>query len=255
MNQCVDGLGDCLAAADGDIAVRERSLQVLFGMFRFNLDIGGYGLGEAAEDFMLELATDEEKRTIVGWVRSAMLAATGKYDDYARREFGRFLLDLTTETDSLADDAFLEICRESGRVDDLVDRLLTLERLAEALAEADRAGDSDLPALAEIFRTHGYDRRFELLVVKRIETTRVDGLVEWLQARYEERGELAEGSGSAPNDARQRPDIDRSGCHGSSGAWAAGMHHARSCWPSGPLPGNTACWPTSSWKKAKLTGR
>ena len=209
MNQCVDGLGNCLAAADGDVAVRERSLQALFGMFRFNLDIGGYGLGEAAEDFMLELATDEEKNTIVGWVRSAMLAATGKYDDYARREFGRFLLDLTTETDSLADDAFLEICRKSGRVDDLVDRLLTLERLAEALAEADRAGDSDLPALAEIFRTHGYDRRFELLVVKRIETTRVDGLVEWLQARYEERGELAEALVLAQRLLDQRPDLDR----------------------------------------------
>ena len=36
-----------------------------------------------------------------------MLAATGKYDDYQRQEFGRFLLDL--ETDDLDDDDFLEI--------------------------------------------------------------------------------------------------------------------------------------------------
>ncbi|MYD88938.1 MAG: hypothetical protein F4Y08_01170 [Caldilineaceae bacterium SB0662_bin_9] len=139
IHQCVDGLGDCLAAGDRDVAVRERALQTLFEMYRFHADIGQFGLTEGAEDFMLELTTGEEKRVLAGWVRAAMLAATGKYDDYQCQEYGRFLLDL--ETGHLDDDAFLEFCRESGRLEDLVDRLLTLGRLDEALADAGRAGD------------------------------------------------------------------------------------------------------------------
>ncbi len=49
-----------------------------------------------------------------------------------------------------------------------------------------------MPALAGIFRKYGYDRRLEPLLVKRVETTREDSLVERLMNRYEERGELAE---------------------------------------------------------------
>ena len=207
IHQCVDGLADCLAAGDGDVAVRKRALQALFEMYRFHADIGQFGLAEVAEDFMLELATGEEKSAMAGWVRAAMRAATGEYDDYQRREYGRFLLDL--ETDHLDDDAFLEIYRESGRLNDLVVHLLTLGRLDEALAEAGRAGDSDLLTLAGIFSKHGCGRILEPLLVKRIETTRVDGLVEWLKERYQERGELAEALVLAQRLLEQRPNLDR----------------------------------------------
>ena len=189
IHQCVDGLADCLAAGDGDVAVRERALQALFEMYRFHADIGQFGLTEGAEDYMLELTTGEEKRVLAGWVRAAMPEGN-RHDEFRRQEYDRFLLDL--ETDHLDDDAFLEFCRESGRLEDSVDRLLMLGRLDEALADAGRAGDSDLPALAGIFRKCGYDRRLEPLLVKRVETTREDSLVEWLMNRYEERGELAE---------------------------------------------------------------
>ena len=204
MNQCTDGLGDCLGAADGDVAVRERALQALFAMYRFNLDIGGYGFGDDPEAFMLELTTDEEKNTIAGWVRTAMQTATGPYDDHKRRAYSGLLLALEADLD---DDAFLEICRENGRWADLVDRLLVLERLGEALAEAERAGDSDLLTLAGVFRQHGYDRRLESLVIKRIETTHNHGLTAWLKDRYEERGELDEALVLAHRMLEQRPDL------------------------------------------------
>ena len=206
VNRCVQGLGNCLAAGDGDAAAREKALQVLLEIFRLDFDYGG-SAGEAAEELILKHATADEKRVVAGWARTSMLAATGPYDDYQRRAYGGLLLDL--EEDHLDDDAFLEICRESGLLDALVDRLLTMGQLDEALAEAGRAGDSDLLTLAEVFSAHGHGRRLEPLVAKRIETTSIDGLVMWLKDQHEERGELAEALVLAKQLLEQHPGLAR----------------------------------------------
>ena len=42
-------------------------------------------------------------------------------DEYQRRAIGSFLLDL--EADELDDEAYLRLCRETGRAVELVDRL------------------------------------------------------------------------------------------------------------------------------------
>ena len=200
--RCVQGLGNCLTAEDGNAAARENALQALVEICRWDSDYGGYA-GKDAEDLILKHATADEKRVVAGWARTAMLAATGQYDSYRRKAYGGFLLEL--EDDHLDDDAFLEICRESGRLDDLVDRLLTLGRLDEALAEADPARDSDLLTLAGIFGVHGHGRRLEPLVAKRIETTRHYGLLTWLKDQHEARGDLAEGPGPGQTVARTTP--------------------------------------------------
>ena len=202
VNRCVQGLGNCLAAGDGDAAAREKALQVLLEIFRLDYHYGG-SAGEDAEDLILKHATADEKRVVAHWVRTSMLSADG----YQRRAYGGLLLDL--EADHLDDDAFLEICRESGLLDDLVDRLLTMGQLDEALAEAGRAGDLDLLTLAEIFSAHGHGRRLEPLVAKRIETTPIDGLVMWLKDQHEERGELAEALVLAKQLLEQHPGLAR----------------------------------------------
>ncbi|MYC62928.1 MAG: hypothetical protein F4X16_08865 [Caldilineaceae bacterium SB0661_bin_34] len=205
VNRCIQGLGNCLTAEDGNAAARENALQALFEIFRLDLNYGGYGMGDEAEGLILEHADDDEKRVVAGWARTAMQAATGEYDSFRRRSYGSILLDL--EADHLDDDAFLEICRESGLLDDLVDRLLTLGRLDEALAEAGRAGDMELLTLAGLFGAHGHGRRLEPLVAERIETTRIDGLIAWLKEQHEERGELDEALVLAQQLLEQRQDL------------------------------------------------
>ena len=205
VNRCVQGLGNCLTAEDGNAAARENALQALFEIFRLDLDYGGYGFADEVDELILEHADDDEKRVVAGWARTAMQAATGEYDGFRRRSYGSILLDL--EADRLDGDAFLEICRESGLLDDLVDRLLTLGRLDEALAEAGRAGDMELLTLAGLFGAHGHGRRLGPLVVERIETTRIDGLTAWLKEQHEERGELAEALVLAKQLLEQRQDL------------------------------------------------
>ena len=187
--RCVQGLGNCLVDGDGDTVAREKALQVLLEIFSLDFYYGG-SAGENAADLILKHATVDEKRVVAGWVRTAMLAAPGRYDNHQRQAYGSILLDL--EADHLDDEAFLEICRDSGRLLDLVDRLLALGRLDEALAEAGPTRDWDLLTLTRIFGAHGHGRRLEPLVAKRIETTHEHGLTEWLKDQHAERGDLAE---------------------------------------------------------------
>ena len=205
VDRCVEGLGYCLAGAGDDAAARERTLRALFEIYRFDVDYGGVGLGEAAPDLILEHATAEEKRAVAGWVRAAMPQGNSWSDNYHRQVYGRFLLDL--QMADLDDASFLRICRESGRLADLVDRLLTLGRLDEAISESELAGDYELLTLADIFCEHCYAERVEPLLVKRIETSQDHRLVEWLKERYRDRGELAEALPLAKQLLQARPNL------------------------------------------------
>ena len=205
VNRCVEGLGSCLADGCDDAAVRERSLQSLFDIYRFDVQYGGVGLGEAAPDLILEQANEEERKVVAGQVRAAMPQGNGWSDGYHRKEYGRFLLRL--EMAHLDDAAFLSICRESGLLADLVGRLLTTGRMEEAIAEAKPAGDYELLTLAEVFREHGYGQSVEPLLAERIETGGDRRLVEWLKERHKERGELADALGLAQRLLEQRPNL------------------------------------------------
>ena len=207
LDQCVEGLGYCLAGGGDAAADRERLLQTLFEIYRFDVDYGGVGLGESAPDLILEHATGAEKRAVAGWVRAAMPEGNSWGDNYNRQVYGRFLLDL--EMADLDDASFLSICRESGRLADLVGRLLTLGRLDEAISEAELAGDYELLTLADIFREHGCAQSVEPLLVKRIETSQDHRLVEWLKERHQERGEPAEALALAKQLLQARPYLAR----------------------------------------------
>ena len=207
VEQCVEGLANCLAAGGEDSVVREQTLRTLFDIYRFDMDSGGIGLAEGAPDLILEHATDEEKRAVAGWVRAAMAGGSGWSDKYRRQAHGRFLLDL--EKSHLDDDGFLGICRECGLATELVDRLLTLGRLNEAISETELAGDYDLLILADVFRRRGYGPSVEPLLVRRIETSRDDRLMEWLMVRHRDRGELAEALALAKRLLRARPYLAR----------------------------------------------
>lgn len=197
VDQCVEGLGHCLAGGGDNATDRERSLQTLFEVYRFDLDSGGIELGKPAPGLILEHATAAEKRIVAGWVQAAMAQGSGRSHNYRRQAHGCFLMDL--EMDDLDDDAFLNACRESG--------LLTLGRLDEAISEAELAGDHQLLILAEVFRDHGCADSVEPLLVQRIETSPDHRLMEWLKARHKERGELSEALNLTRQPLRARPNL------------------------------------------------
>ena len=68
---------------------------------------------------------------------------------WRRETFGGLLLNL--EEDTLDDETYLRICRETGRTGDVVERLLTLGRVDEARREVAQTSDYALLELVDVF--------------------------------------------------------------------------------------------------------
>lgn len=189
VNECVTGLGSSLSAAR-DPGQREVILRVLFDIYRWDVDFGGVGIGDEAPDIMLAQATPEERERIAAWVRAALPAGGSRIEDYRRQRYGGFLLAL--EGDKLDDEGFLHICRATGRTHDLVERLLVLGRLDEALAEIRRAPPGLFFTLADLLRTKGHADLAERLVREQTTIGQDYQGTAWLKERAIERGDLAE---------------------------------------------------------------
>jgi hypothetical protein len=204
VHACVDGLEKCLQAAEDDPARREGILHAFFDLYRLDIEQGGIGLSDELPDFA-EVCTPEERRTVAGWVREEMRSGGGDRE-WARGCFGGLLLDL--EADTMDDEAYLRVCRETGRRHDLVDRLLRLGRTNEAVREAEKVGDWELTRMADLFVTHRHGDVADRLVRQRAGKDNNGHLIEWLKKRAAQRHDAAEVLELSEKLFRQQPSLE-----------------------------------------------
>ena len=183
IDDCAEGLGECLESIPDEVK-RESILKVLFDIYAWDLKAGGIGIGESVPDILLEKATSQERQVISDWIETA-LPGVG---DWARQAMGGLLLEL--QGDTMDDESFLQTCRQTGRLKDLVDRLLTLTRINEAVGEARQAKDYDLLSLADLFVQHGQGLIAETLIRDRAMTSQDTRLTEWLKENAKNQGDL-----------------------------------------------------------------
>ncbi|MBV9749794.1 MAG: hypothetical protein JO157_13375, partial [Acetobacteraceae bacterium] len=201
---CVEALGSCLAG-ERDATAREAILHHLFSVYRTDVGLGGVGLSDAVPDLILSHATADERRLVAGWARQALPPGGSWSADFARQAYGGFLLAL--EGDALDDAAYLRICRETGRLHDLVERLLVLGRVEDALDEAGRAADFPLLDLADLLTRRGEGDAAERLVRERATTSQDRRLLVWLKERYRARNDLAAALEMTLELFRSMPDL------------------------------------------------
>ena len=182
MDDCIKSLGRCLDGLRGDDAGREVVLAALFDAYRTDMESGGHGLVGDIPDAILQRATPEERRLVAGWVRAAMPPEKGAGGGYRVREYAGFLLRL--EADTLDDEEYLRICRETGRRSDLVARLLALGRVDEARQEVAAVPDHELARMADLFVQHKQGDAGERLMLERARKGKDLRVLEWLQTRY-----------------------------------------------------------------------
>jgi hypothetical protein len=162
-------------------------LRLLFDVTCLDIEQGGVGLSDAVPDFS-EVCTPDERRLMANWVREAMRSAGGS-DDWARRWYGGLLLEL--EADTLDDEAFLRVCRDTGRRHDLVHRLLQLGRLDDAVRETEAGSDWELINMADLFVSRRHGDVADRLVQQRAQKSKDSRLLEWLKKRAAGRHDTA----------------------------------------------------------------
>jgi len=139
---CAEALGNCVPSIN-DRKKRLEILQVLFSVYQWGtIKLGGVGAADCVPEILTSKTTSEERIEIAKWTREIMPKGDSWSDRYHREHFGRLLLDL--EADTLDDEAYLKICRETGRLNDLIERLLQLRRMDEATNSARSAEDYPL---------------------------------------------------------------------------------------------------------------
>lgn len=214
VQDCVEGLGKCLKdeAAHSDTALRDaqRIFRALFEIYRFDVDFGGVGLSDGVPDLILKHTDEEEKKQVAKWVRTAMNASRHAgnelTDNWHRQAYGGFLLQL--EAKSLDDEAYLRLCRETHRLNDLVTRLLKLRRVDEARDEALHAGDYELLELADIFVQHKQAEVAEQLMTERAKTTKDTRIFEWLKEKSKQKDNYADALMWARRIDKERPSLE-----------------------------------------------
>ena len=145
------------------------------------------GVSDSVPDALLHQTTEAERRHVAGWLRERLPIGKSWSADYQRRAIGSFLLEL--EADDLDDDAYLRLCQETGRAMDLVDRLLKLGRLDEAMKVIKAADDHDLLPLADLLVRYGHAQEAEWLVEDRAGHAHGVRILDWLTRRALERGD------------------------------------------------------------------
>lgn len=191
VGECAHGLCECLAATAPENADERRELlRALWELYAEDEAHGGLGAGDRIDEAFIRNATPAEQAMLAGWVRERIPTGDGWSGQYSRRVFGDLLLRL--EGDTLDDDGYLRVCRETGRTEELIDRLLRLGRQREAIAELKKAADHDLLRLADLFVEHTHGDAAEAVVRNR--TPRdwaAEPFLAWRKRRAQTRGDDA----------------------------------------------------------------
>jgi hypothetical protein len=113
----------------------------------------------------------------------------GYGDNWRRDCYSGLLLDLKGE--DMDDEAFLEFCRQHGRRHDLVNRLLQLGRVDEAVGEIEKLSGYELLQMADLLVEYRQGDRAEELVRKQARGDQAGPALEWLLRRAKARKDWA----------------------------------------------------------------
>jgi len=157
---------------------------------------------------LVRYTTSEERQMVAGWVREGFDLDVDWYtEDVSEDFYGPIKLLLGLEADTIDDETFLRICRETESYDYLIERLLKLGRVDEALQEVENVEDYEILDIADILVEHGYGDAAEKLIEERAKDSRDTDILEWLKDRYQDRGDIAKALEMATRIFRAYPPL------------------------------------------------
>jgi len=189
VKECIQTLGNYLAGEQADSESREKILEILFAIYQQDLQASDYkklGFATSVADQVTKLATQQERLMVASWIHDALADEEEEATRSQRKSYGDLLLEL--EKDTLDDEAYLRICRETEHTSELINRLLTLDRVDEAMAETQHMGDYALLKYIDLFIQYGQDALAERVVKEHLKAEEPSSnLLAWLQKYYRTR--------------------------------------------------------------------
>lgn len=175
--ECEQGIQVCLESTQ-DANIRQDLLHTLFEFFLWDVQSGGMGYADETPTILVKNTTSAEKEIVADWVQAELAQVDDRGGERQRRALGGLWLDLVGG--QIDDETYLRICRQTGRTRDLVDRLLQLNRVDEALETARVERDAvTLTRFADLFEKHGHQQTAVQLMSERAEIAENPVLLEW----------------------------------------------------------------------------
>jgi hypothetical protein len=201
---CSEKLGECLLHTT-ELGARQDILRTLIDILIYDVEIGGYGFSDQADEIVLTQATQDEKAIIQKWVKTALQEGAEEEDisGWRRGAYGRFLLEL--QGDTMTDEQYIELCRSADLYPELVDRLLSFNRVKEAVATAQDASDYEMLGLADLFVAYNLGDIVEELIWERMARSSDSRLEDWLKEYAISLGDWAKALTYAENLFWERP--------------------------------------------------
>src|SRR5438067_11155498 len=109
--------------------------------------------------------------------------------DWRRKHYGGLLLAL--EANLLSDEEFLRIGRETKSIQEVVTRLLELDRVDEAIQDASQANGWQSVKLADLFVQYGQDAAVERMMYEKAQQERYTIYADWLKNHHLAKNNLA----------------------------------------------------------------
>jgi hypothetical protein len=175
---CEQGIQECLEDLE-DLELRLLLLRSLFEFYLWDVNAGGRGYADETPLILAEQSTLEEKQKIAEWLQAALPEGDDFSAQFQRKSLGGLWLELVGDT--LDEEGYLKICRETGLTLDLVDRLLSLDRVEEAVVAAADEHSYMLTALADLFEKYSYPELGLKLIKERPNSETDILLLSWLK--------------------------------------------------------------------------
>jgi len=200
---CVNKLGKCLT----EITNPEQRLSLILALWEIyccDIEELGLGFGDQVPEILAGDMTEEETEIFLSHLQALFDETEPGYN---RQALGEFLLELQSET--LDDEGYLALCRSAQLDKQLVERLLTLNRLEEALAIFRQATPNQVMRLIPIFEAANHLPEVEAIVRERNQQEGEHVFRTWLKQLAEKRGDFSEALSIAQAEYQKSLNLNR----------------------------------------------
>lgn len=190
LSSAVEGMADCLSALVEDDERRLIVLNYLLDAFLFDMDMGGFGMGESV---LPEAILEYIKPADIPTIRERLAAAQARkakerYGQWTAQAYADLLSDLDL-LDNVDPEITLQRLRDEGMYSVLFNKLLDMNRLDEAVEVAGEYLSGPYQLRQILSRLEMVGRQEDAIRLARTSLDRQyeRGLATWLAERYEAR--------------------------------------------------------------------